>query len=101
VLNFFLFLLKIVFHSSDLYYLDIGSNPVPAQKLVMQMQDFYISFVNDLNPGTFWPKYNEESKIVMRLLDGKVGPIADTLRRNQTDFLNQIEVLEEFGQFGL
>ncbi|KAJ7904048.1 alpha/beta-hydrolase [Mycena leptocephala] len=70
-------------------------------KLVTQMQDFYISFVNDLNPGTFWPKYNEASKIVMRLLDGKVGPIVDTLRRNQTDFLSQFEVMEEFGRFGL
>ncbi|KAJ7900548.1 alpha/beta-hydrolase [Mycena olivaceomarginata] len=90
-----------VFHSTDLYYLDIGSNPVPAQKLVMQMQDFYISFVNDLNPGNFWPKYTEESKIVMRLLDGEAGPIVDTLRRNQTDFLSQLEVMEEFGQFGL
>ncbi|KAJ6570615.1 Alpha/Beta hydrolase protein [Mycena vulgaris] len=90
-----------VFHSNDLYYLDIGSNPVPAQELVAQMQDFYISFVNDLNPGTFWPKYTEESKIVMRLLDGKVGPIVDTLRRNQTDFLSQFEVMEEFGRFGL
>ncbi|KAJ7822533.1 Alpha/Beta hydrolase protein [Mycena olivaceomarginata] len=90
-----------VFHSNDLYYLDIGSNPVPAQKLVTQMQDFYISFVNDLNPGTFWPKYAEESKIVMRLLDGNVGPIVDTLRRNQTDFLSQFEVMEEFGRFGL
>jgi hypothetical protein len=65
------------------------------------MQDFYISFVNDLNPGNFWPKYTEESKIVMRLLDGEAGPIVDTLRRNQTDFLSQIEVMEEFGQFGL
>ncbi|KAJ7131846.1 alpha/beta-hydrolase [Mycena crocata] len=90
-----------IFHSSDLYYLDMGFPPVPATKLMLQMQDFYISFVNDLSPGiAAWPKYTEESKNVLRLLDGKVGLIADTLRLNQTDFLNQVDVMEEFGRFG-
>ncbi|KAJ6530861.1 alpha/beta-hydrolase, partial [Mycena vulgaris] len=84
------------FHTTDLYYLDMGFSPVPAQQLMSQMQDFYISFVNDLNPGTSWPKYTETSKIAMRLLDGGVGPITDTVRRTQTDFLNQIDVMEEF-----
>ncbi|KAJ7708314.1 Alpha/Beta hydrolase protein [Mycena rosella] len=88
------------FHTSDLYYLDMGFSPVPAQRLKAQIQDFYISFVNDLNPGTYWPKYTEESKIAIRLLDGEVRPIADTVRRTQTDFLNQVEVMEEFGRFG-
>ncbi|KAJ7478224.1 alpha/beta-hydrolase [Mycena latifolia] len=74
--------------------------PVPTQKLVSQMQDFYISFVNDLTPGPFWPQYTEASKGVMRLLDGQVGPIADTLRRTQTDSLNQVDVMEGFGRFG-
>jgi hypothetical protein len=78
----------------------MGFTPVPSQKLKSQMQDFYISFVNDLNPGTSWPKYSETSKIAMRLLDGRVGPIADTVRRAQTDFLNQVDVMEEFGRFG-
>jgi hypothetical protein len=78
----------------------MGFTPVPSQKLKSQMQDFYISFVNDLNPGTSWPKYSETSKIAMRLLDGRVGPITDTVRRAQTDFLNHVEVMEEFGRFG-
>ncbi|KAJ6580755.1 Alpha/Beta hydrolase protein [Mycena capillaripes] len=88
------------FHTSDLYYLDMGFSPVPAQKLKLQMQDFYISFVNDLSPGPFWPKYTEQSKIAMRLLDGAVGPVADMIRRTQTDFLNQVDVMKEFGRFG-
>ncbi|KAJ7131854.1 alpha/beta-hydrolase [Mycena crocata] len=88
-----------VSHTSDLYYLDIGF-PVPSQKLAFQMQDFYISFVNDLNPGPSWPKYTEESKTMMRLLDGGSGPFLDTVRRNLTDFLNEVEVMEEFGRFG-
>ncbi|KAF8211398.1 alpha/beta-hydrolase [Mycena galopus ATCC 62051] len=88
------------FHTSDLYYLDMGFPPVPSQNLQVQMQDFYISFVNDLDPGTSWPKYNEASKIVIRLLDGEVGPIRDTLRRTQTDLLNSVDVMEGFGRFG-
>ncbi|KAJ6489004.1 alpha/beta-hydrolase [Mycena sanguinolenta] len=90
------------FHTSDLYYLDMGFAPVPSQTLQSQMQDFYISFTNDLNPGASWPKYITESGsgVVMRLLDGDVGPIPDTLRLQQTDFLNQVDVMREFGRFG-
>jgi hypothetical protein len=64
------------------------------------MQDFYISFVKDVNPGKLWPKYDNGSKEILRLLDGKVGLIADTVRKNATDFLNQVEVMEQFGRFG-
>ncbi|KAJ7510646.1 hypothetical protein B0H11DRAFT_1900024 [Mycena galericulata] len=95
-----IYLPSAAFHTNDLYYLDMGLTPVPSQKLVYQMQDFYISFTSDLNPGASWPHYVEESKIVMRLLDGSVGPIEDTVRRNQTDFLNQVALMEEFGRFG-
>ncbi|KAJ6585587.1 Alpha/Beta hydrolase protein [Mycena capillaripes] len=88
------------FHTSDLYYLNMGFSTIPTSKLVPQLQDIYISFVNDLNPGRFWPKYTEESKIAMRLLDGAVGPIVDSVRRTQTDFLNQARVMRQFGRFG-
>ncbi|KAJ7451939.1 Alpha/Beta hydrolase protein [Mycena latifolia] len=54
-------------------------SPVPTLPLVWQLQDIYISFTNDLNPGTFRPKYTEESKIARRLLDGAVGPIVDSV----------------------
>ncbi|KAJ7124006.1 Alpha/Beta hydrolase protein [Mycena crocata] len=89
-----------VFHSTDLYYLDMGFAQVPTSKLLLQMQDIYISFTNNLNPGIDWPKYDEEGKMVMRLADGRVGPIKDTLRRNQTDFLSQPDVMDQFGRFG-
>jgi hypothetical protein len=89
-----------VFHTSDLYYLDMGFDPVATNKLTSQLQDIYISFTNDLNPGIFWPKYTEMSKLAMRLLEGRVGPIVDTVRRTQTEFLNQVKVMEEFGRLG-
>ncbi|KAJ7906608.1 Alpha/Beta hydrolase protein [Mycena leptocephala] len=78
------------FHTSDLYYLTWGS-PHPLSKAQVADARFLHLFVNDLNPGTSWPKYSETSKIAMRLLDGRVGPIADTMRRAQTDFLNQLK----------
>ncbi|KAJ6496255.1 alpha/beta-hydrolase [Mycena sanguinolenta] len=92
-----------VFHTSDLYYLDMGFAPVPSQTLQSQMQDFYISFTNDLNPGAYWPKYASEpgSGTVMRLVDGDGGgPISDALRLAQTAFMNQVDVVREFGRFG-
>jgi hypothetical protein len=53
------------------------------------MQDFYISFVNDLDPGVAqWPKYDEQSPISLQLKEEKIRPIEDTLRREQTDFLS-------------
>jgi hypothetical protein len=77
------------FHTSDLYYLDIGFPPVASLALQSQMQDFYISFVNDLDPGVAqWPKYDEQSPISLQLKEEKIRPIEDTLRREQTDFLS-------------
>ncbi|KAJ7659393.1 hypothetical protein B0H14DRAFT_3540515 [Mycena olivaceomarginata] len=74
------------------------SPPVTSPSLQSQMQDFYISFVNDLNPEVFWLKYDEGSLVVLRLQEGNIGPIADTLQREQ---INQVDVLEEFGHFVL
>ncbi|KAJ7016402.1 Alpha/Beta hydrolase protein [Mycena alexandri] len=88
------------FHTSDLYYLDIGFSPVPIGQLTSQLQDFYIAFTNDLTPGSDWPKYEENSKVAMRFLEGEVGVITDTVRRNQTNFFNQVDLMEEFGRFG-
>ncbi|KAJ6496288.1 alpha/beta-hydrolase [Mycena sanguinolenta] len=91
------------FHTADLYYLDIGFAPVQSRTLQSQMQDWYISFTNDLNPGAYWPKYASESGpgTVMRLVDGDGGgSISDTLRLAQTEFLNRVDVMREFGRFG-
>ncbi|KAK7046480.1 Alpha/beta-hydrolase [Favolaschia claudopus] len=94
------------FHTSDLYYLDMGFPSVGPDsnsgKFQRQMQDIYITFTNDARPGIepFWPKYDEESKLVMRLKQGKVGPKRDSVRRDLTGFLNRVEVMQEFGRFG-
>ncbi|KAK7040538.1 Alpha/beta-hydrolase [Favolaschia claudopus] len=89
-------------HTADLYYLDIGFPPVSRHEsqLVLQMQDLYASFVHEADPGALWPRYTEESKIVMNLGEGGGGFSVDVERRKQTDFFNRVEVMEEFGRFG-
>ncbi|KAJ7882062.1 hypothetical protein B0H14DRAFT_3758298 [Mycena olivaceomarginata] len=91
-------LLALYAHPMD----DLSNTAVPEDRIDRApeagcMQDFYISFVNDLNPGVFWLKYDEGSLVALRLQEGNIGPIADTLQREQ---INQVDVLEEFGYFG-
>lgn len=42
-----------VFHGSELILL-FGSFPAVEQTFAEQMADFYINFINDLNPGGMW-----------------------------------------------
>ncbi|KAJ7599250.1 alpha/beta-hydrolase [Mycena floridula] len=88
-----------VFHSSELYYLDIGFSQVPTEKLATTFQDLYIAFVNEANPGQIWPKYDER-KMVLQLLDKNVTTVIDTVHVAQTGFLNSASILAEFGRFG-
>jgi hypothetical protein len=78
-------------------YLNIGFPPVTSIAAITDARSTDISFVNDLNPGVFWPKYDEGSPIALWLQEGNIGPIVDMLRREQ---INQVDVLEEFGCFG-
>ncbi|KAK7042739.1 Alpha/beta-hydrolase [Favolaschia claudopus] len=87
-------------HASDLYYLDIGFPTVPNSTLTQIFQDYFIAFTNHLDPGASWPRYTLEKKEVVRFLEGNVSVVTDDRLREQTDYLNQIEVLREFGRFG-
>ncbi|KAK7042680.1 Alpha/beta-hydrolase [Favolaschia claudopus] len=81
------------FHSVDLYYLNMGFPPIKeGDKLLTTFQDHWISFVNCGEQAN--------KKQVLRLAEGNVGVQADTRQREQTDYLNQVEVLREFGRFG-
>ncbi|RDB25930.1 Lipase 1 [Hypsizygus marmoreus] len=70
-----------VFHASELELL-FGPIKAAAQvetKLANTMLDFYINFVNDLNPGANWPPYTPQSKNVMQFLRNNVTVITDGL----------------------
>ncbi|KAF9468185.1 alpha/beta-hydrolase [Collybia nuda] len=87
-----------VSHASELALL-FGPIPAAAQvetDFANQMLDFYLNFVNDLNPGAGWPAYDTKSKNVLQLLRDNITVIPDDWDVEKTDFLNSAEVLGEF-----
>ncbi|KAJ7163925.1 alpha/beta-hydrolase [Mycena crocata] len=86
-----------VFHASELMFL---FGPVPASvedAFANQMLDFYINFVNDLNPGAQWEAYTVGgTRQVMQLMRDNVTMIPDDWDVDKTNFFNSQEVLDEF-----
>ncbi|KAF9480016.1 alpha/beta-hydrolase [Pholiota conissans] len=87
-----------VSHASELELLFGPIPPVAAVEVpfATQMRDFYINFVNDMNPGPEWPAYTPSSPLVMQFLRDNVTLIPDDWETTQVDFINSKEVLAEF-----
>ncbi|KAJ6577475.1 alpha/beta-hydrolase [Mycena capillaripes] len=87
-----------VFHASELELL--FGQPVPPtveDAFAQQMRDFYINFVNDLNPGAQWPAYSLVGRSqVMQLMRDNLTMIPDDWDVDKTNFLSSPEVLNEF-----
>ncbi|KZT39972.1 alpha/beta-hydrolase [Sistotremastrum suecicum HHB10207 ss-3] len=85
-----------VAHASELGLL-FGHNTAPSEVgLATFYRDAYINFVNDLNPGSFWPRYNLAKKEVLQIVKNNVTLIPDDFSLVETDFLNSAEVVGEF-----
>ncbi|THV01034.1 alpha/beta-hydrolase [Dendrothele bispora CBS 962.96] len=85
-----------VAHASELVLL-FGPVPVAVEdEFANRMLDFWISFVNDLNPGGNWPEYSPQNRQVMQLLRDNITMIPDDWDTDKTDFLNSQRVLDEF-----
>ncbi|KJA16882.1 hypothetical protein HYPSUDRAFT_46927 [Hypholoma sublateritium FD-334 SS-4] len=87
-----------VFHASEL---ELLFGPIPSvasveTDLSTQMRDFYINFINDLNPGPQWPAFSNESPQVMQLLRDAVQMIPDDFDVPQVNFMNTDKVMAEF-----
>ncbi|KAN0132918.1 alpha/beta-hydrolase [Lactarius tabidus] len=86
-----------VFHASELRLL---FGPVPASNTELNfantMLDYFITFVNDLNPGSPWPQYQPDSFLVLQLQRNNITTIVDDFRLNFTNFLNKRELLDEW-----
>ncbi|CAL1694183.1 unnamed protein product [Somion occarium] len=81
-----------VFHASELPLL-FGPVPNPVEDtFAKQFTDFYINFVNDLNPGVF----DAKSRSVMQLKRDNITVIPDDFQLEKTEFLTSPEVLAEF-----
>ncbi|KAJ7454662.1 alpha/beta-hydrolase [Mycena latifolia] len=85
-----------VFHASELELL-FGPFPPVEDAFAAQMIDFYINFINDLNPGAQWPAFTPSAKRpVMQLMRDNITMIPDDFDVVMTNFLNSAEVLNEF-----
>ncbi|KAK7055302.1 carboxylic ester hydrolase [Favolaschia claudopus] len=86
-----------VFHASELELL-FGPIPAPVEDaFAQQMVDFYVNFVNDLNPGGKWTPYSIAAKNpVMQLMRNNLTMIPDDFDVVKTNFLNSPQVLNEF-----
>ncbi|KAJ3499904.1 hypothetical protein NLJ89_g10025 [Agrocybe chaxingu] len=84
-----------VAHVSELELL-FGPVAAVENDLSSQMRDFYINFVNDLNPGPAWVPYTPGSKRLMQLLRDNVTMIPDDWDVERTSFINTARVLNEF-----
>lgn len=58
--------------------------------------DFYLNFINDLNPGSAWPQFTLPSKQIMQLKRDNITAIPDDFNLERTNFLSNQTVLDEF-----
>ncbi|KAF5327028.1 hypothetical protein D9619_004786 [Psilocybe cf. subviscida] len=91
---------KGVIHAMELE-LFFGPPSLPANTsiesgLQAQMRDFYINFINDLNPGPQWERFNPRSPRVLQLQRDNVTMIPDDWDVARVDFCNTPKVIGEF-----
>ncbi|KAI0363529.1 alpha/beta-hydrolase [Pilatotrama ljubarskyi] len=84
-----------VFHGSELILL-FGHFPSVEQEFAEQMAEFYINFINDLNPGAPWPRFTLQAKNVLQLMRNNITVIPDDFLLEKTEFLDSTRVLAEF-----
>ncbi|KAH7928068.1 alpha beta-hydrolase [Leucogyrophana mollusca] len=85
-----------VYHASEL---SLIFGPIPnaiEDDFANQMTSYWINFVNDMNPGPSWPRYDISSKQVMQLMRDNVTLIPDDFSLTRTDYLNSPPLLAAF-----
>ncbi|KAJ3545410.1 hypothetical protein NM688_g5628 [Phlebia brevispora] len=85
-----------VFHGSELA-LSFGPIPTPVEnEFANQFLDFYVNFVNDMNPGPEWPQYELSTKRVLQLMRKNITAIPDDFSIQGTTFLESADILAQF-----
>ncbi|KAF7330244.1 Carboxylic ester hydrolase [Mycena venus] len=85
-----------VSHGSELQLLLGPAPPTVEANFTAQMMDYYLNFVNDLNPGAGWSAYDVNEPQVLQLKRDNTTMIADDWDLDKTTFLNSPVVLDEF-----
>ena len=93
----FLFL-TLAFHGAELTYLQVLNRTVQAdpaaQAFSAQLMDYYLNFTVNLNPGPSWTEFTSSDPKILQLNIGNITMIGDTIRVDQTDFINTEQNLE-------
>ncbi|KAJ7690145.1 hypothetical protein B0H17DRAFT_1201932 [Mycena rosella] len=86
-----------VLHASELELL-FGLFPTPVEDVFgNQMIDFYIDFINDLNPGAQWPAFTlTVQPKVLQFIRDNITMIPDDFNLEMTDYMTSAKVLNEF-----
>ncbi|KAF9048750.1 alpha/beta-hydrolase [Panaeolus papilionaceus] len=89
-----------VAHQSEL---ELLFGPIPEvasieNDFAATYRDFYINFVNDLNPGPEWPPYSTKTRKVLQLIRDNITLIPDDFNIVQTNFINTQRVQNEFAK---
>lgn len=87
-----------VAHASELELLFGPVPPAAIQEVPLSttMRDFYINFINDLNPGPEWPAFTPASPRILQLIRNNITMILDTIDLEKINFINTPRVLNEF-----
>jgi carboxylesterase type B len=87
-----------VAHASELELLFGPVPPVAVQEIPLSttMRNFYINFINDLNPGPEWPAYSLASPRLLQLIRNNITLIPDTIDLQKINFINTPKVFSEF-----
>ncbi|KAJ7116492.1 alpha/beta-hydrolase [Mycena epipterygia] len=85
-----------VFHGSELQLLLGAAPPAIEANFTVELMDYYLNFVSDLDPGAGWAPYDVRNPEVMQLMRGNNTMIADDWHLDKTTFLNSAVVLNAF-----
>lgn len=84
-----------VFHGSELSLI-FGGAPASESSIATTFTDAYLNFVNDLNPGSFWSRYDLQDRKVLHWISGNITMIPDDFNSTTIDFLNTAQVINAF-----
>ncbi|KAI0094482.1 alpha/beta-hydrolase [Irpex rosettiformis] len=84
-----------VAHASELPLIFGTVGTSVEDKFAGHFLDFYINFVNDLNPGPQWPRFEFGTRQILQLQRDNITALTDDFNLEKTTFLNSPSVLAQ------
>ena len=67
-----------------------------AQAFSDQYMDFYLNFTVNVNPGSTWPRYTKENRLLLQIKSDDFTPVLDDSRFEYSEYFNRPGVQYEF-----